>query len=202
VVLGVSSAALDRERVAAMAAAYRASMLPAASAEGVLDAALCSSVAGGVDPLAEVWLAHHGRYQHGEPQLPDAVRSSLSRLVQEISGVRLVMARHRVLRLRHLGYSLQRHDAAWLDGATPGRSARAPYPVELTLDLSERACGEAEIVYTHRGRGFFTTPQRPGVISVVERSVTVGRFDRYLTHRVGDAVVTRLIVLFTPADSG
>lgn len=194
----MSGAVLDRVRVSAMAAAYRASTLPAASAEGVLDEELCASAAHGVGPLSERWLADRGRYAHGEPPLSEPLRTSLSELAQELTRARLVMARHRVLRLRHLGYSLQRDDAAWLDAAAPGR-AHAPYPVELTLDLSERACGEAEVVYTHRGKGFFTVPQRPGVVAVVERGVTVGRYDRYLTHRVADAVVTRLCVLFRPA---
>jgi len=66
----------------------------------------------------------------------------------------------------------------------------------VPIDLSDVATGEAEVVFTHDGVAYFTVPQRPGQLGIAERSPTVGRYDRYLTHRVGAATVVRLRALF------
>ena len=75
-------------------------------------------------------------------------------------------------------------------------SRLAPEGVHAIIDLSLTATGEAEVVFTHRGQAFFTMPQRPGEVALVERGPTVRRYDRYLTHRVGEAIVSRLEIGF------
>ncbi|MSP63743.1 MAG: hypothetical protein EXR72_26035 [Myxococcales bacterium] len=97
------------------------------------------------------------------------------------SSLRLVAARW--LRFGHGDYALLKGD----DGRTsePG--------VELTVDFSEAATGEADVVYLGAGPGdLWAVPQQPGGIVLCDRQRAPYRYERYLTHRVGEAEVHRL----------
>lgn len=104
------------------------------------------------------------------------------------SQVRLVA--HRWTRMVRGDYALCLDDDHWMKALPAGDL------YELTLDVSEAASGEAEVVYTHRGQAFFSVEQTPGQLAVVLRGATVARYDRYLTHRVGQLAVLRLRASF------
>jgi hypothetical protein len=135
-------------------------------------------------------LAHQGRYERSEAPIAEPVAEALARIASAASGRPVAVRRHRWMRLRAGDYSLRADDAAWLEHA--GIPAD---PLDMTLDLSLVSTGEADVVFTHEGTAFFTVPQGPGQIGLAERTPSVERYDRYLTHRVGDRVVVRLRLL-------
>ncbi|MDB4966169.1 MAG: hypothetical protein JWN44_1858 [Myxococcales bacterium] len=87
------------------------------------------------------------------------------------------------LRLRRGDYQLLKHDA---------RERPPAAHVELIVDLSAAATGEAELVYTDGGATLFYVPQLPGSVAVIERPPALLRYQRYLCLRVADAEVHRL----------
>ncbi|HEX9104474.1 MAG TPA: hypothetical protein VF997_19820, partial [Polyangia bacterium] len=113
--------------------------------------------------------------------LADPVVARLTALAGRVVGAELRALGVRWLRLRHGDYQLTKADAL-------ERPAGAH--VEVIADLSAAATGEAEIFYSD-GR---IVAQRPGAVSVVERDASLLRWQRYLTLRVGDAAVYRLVV--------
>jgi hypothetical protein len=124
-------------------------------------------------------LAHRGRYAFADlPRSPE-----LHRFAEAHSGLPLSPdARPRLLRFRRGDYSLKYDDAR----------TRTERGVELTLDLSARATFEGEIVY--EGDSELVIPQRPGLLAVVLRTPGTFRYERYLTHALGRAVIHRLRV--------
>jgi hypothetical protein len=142
------------------------------------------------EPFASFDVANRGRYGHSRVSVPRGVLDALTGLSSACVGGGVRLASHRWYRFRRGDYSLCRDDAAWIPGGIAGA-------LDLTLDLSTCATGEAEVVFTHRGQAFFTVPQRPGEVGLVERGPTIERYDRYLTHRTGTQVVERLRLLLT-----
>jgi len=128
-------------------------------------------------------LAPRGRYAFLDGARDAAFEGALVAVAETIVARRLRVARSRWTRLVHGDYALLRDD-------------RDEDPsVELTLDVSERASGGAEICYCHRGRLVFAAPQIPGTLTVVERGPSIRRYERYLSRRVGDAEVVRLRIV-------
>ena len=87
------------------------------------------------------------------------------------------------LRLRHGDYQLFKSDAH-------ARPAGAPR--EVIADFSESATGEAELFYGNGTTTAAIVPQRPGSVAVVARPPGLYRYQRYLSLRVGAALVYRL----------
>jgi len=112
--------------------------------------------------------------------LADPLVARLTALAGEAIGATLRPIDVRWLRLRHGDYQLTKADAR----------ERPPGPhVELIADLSAAATREAEIFYSD-GR---VVAQLPGSVAIVERrDTTLLRWQRFVTHRVGDAAVYRL----------
>ena len=129
-----------------------------------------------------------GRYEHNHelalPSLFDDVRAVAEQLVQH--PLRLDHARW--LRLHHRDYQLIKDDAR-------DRPVAAPH-LEVTVDFSARATGQAELVYTD-GHESWVVPQLPGSVSVVKREPWLYRYARYLNVEVQDAVVHRLRLLLS-----
>lgn len=137
-------------------------------------------------------LAHRGRYAFCDATPDEEVLANVLEIASACAGHNLRLSAHRVYCLRRGDYSLIHDDLTLVESLAPGS-------LDVSLDLSETATGEAEVVFTHRGQAFFTVPQRPGQLGIVERGPTVARYDRYLTHRVGDAVVVRLRLILERA---
>lgn len=165
--------------------AYRGALLPAVVVPGALSEPAAAELraelsAAGFEPY---WLADHGRYEVNDALAAPELFDSLREIAEHLAGAGLEVQAARWLGLRRGSYSLLRDDVM---------VAGQERSVELTLDLSAGSCGEAEVVYTHRGQVYFAAPQRPGALALVERGPTVRRYDRYLTHRVGAAEILRL----------
>ena len=131
---------------------------------------------------SRVTLAHLGSYRRAsiDPMLP--VLADLGAVGSTIVGRTLSIVSAELRRFERGDYSLLRDDR--------GEASS----VELSIDLSREATGEGELIYTHRGEAFLAPPQLPGGLVLATRSETVGRYDRYLTHRVGKREVVRLLV--------
>lgn len=129
-----------------------------------------------------------GRYERNHelaiPALFDDLRAITEKLVQR--PLRLDHARW--LRLRHRDYQLIKDDAR-------DRPIAATH-LEVTLDFSALATGQAEVVYTD-GHESWVVPQLPGSLSIVEREPWLFRYARYLNVEVADTVVHRLRLLLS-----
>jgi hypothetical protein len=167
--------------------------LRSASARGVVPEAVLAEARRAAEEAGfEAFdLAHRGLFERSEHPLPPLVERSLVEIASLVAGRPLVIARHELMRFRAGGYSLRAEDHLWVG---PRLGVGDP-PLDVSLDLSTVATGEAEVVFTHAGVAYFTVPQRPGELGVAERGPSTGRFDRYLTHRVGSAVIVRLRAL-------
>jgi hypothetical protein len=177
---------------AAFVASFRRVTLRSSGADDICPADVLAAARDGAERARfEAFdLAHQGRYERSEQPIPDRVAEELARIASEASGRPVAVRRHRWMRMRAGDYSLRADDGAWLESA--GIPAE---PLDMTLDLSLMSTGEADVVFTHEGTAYFTVPQRPGQIGLAERTPSVERYDRYLTHRVGDRVVLRLRLL-------
>jgi hypothetical protein len=113
------------------------------------------------------------------PELFDELRE----LVEHVVERPLQVGPARWLRLRHRDYALLKADAK--DPAVVGAH------LEVTLDFSACATGQAEIVYTD-GAESWMVPQQPGSVAIVERDPRTYRYERYLDHRVAQGVIYRL----------
>ncbi len=153
--------------------------------EGAIDVARAAAEAARFEPFD---LAHRGRYAFSDARVPEPVVTELVALGALCTGRRLGLRQHRWVRMVRGDYALEADDAAWV----PTVSSDTSPPLDVTLDVSTRETGEAEVVFTRGGAAFFTVAQRPGEVGLVERSPGVARYERYLTHRVGDAQVVRL----------
>ncbi|NUP13272.1 MAG: hypothetical protein HOW73_45110 [Polyangiaceae bacterium] len=169
------------------AASFRTSRLPAVAVDDAIDPSIVRQTR---EAAAHVTfegfdLAHRGRYAFSTEPIPPAALEALVDVASRCSGEVLSVTAHRYVRLRCGDYVLARDDESFC-------AAVAPHAIDLSLDLSVDLTCEAEVVFTHRSQAFFTVPQRPGVVGIVRRMPTVGRYERYLTHRVGALEVVRL----------
>ena len=124
------------------------------------------------------FIADRGRY-HANGEFADAELFAKLRAFAVESVGPLELGPHQWLRLGHGDYQLIRDDSV---GRVAGRH------VELILDFSERATGQAEIFYTDGA----LLPQTPLSLALVERHDSQYRYQRYLNHQVGDAQIFRL----------
>jgi len=133
--------------------------------------------------FAQIYEPDRGRYELNRelaaPELFEELRQLVAQLVERPVEVGPACW----LRLRHRDYALIKGDAT-------ARAAAGKH-VELTLDFSARATGQGEIVYTDGGESWVVV-QEPGSVAVVERDAWLYRYDRYLDHRIGDALIYRL----------
>lgn len=136
--------------------------------------------------LRPYWLADRGRYHVDEALREPELFASLAELASDIVEAPLTVARARWVRMAHGDYALVKDDAR--------RWASLTRHVEVVVDLSAAQSDDAQIVYSGAG-GAFLIPQQPLGGAVVDRRQPLSRYDRYLTHRVGDAEVFRLSLI-------
>jgi hypothetical protein len=181
--------ALDERQLAQLRALWRSPpvpslLLPPLLPDDVRAALRERVIAAG---LTDFWIADRGRYRrndtHVETELFDGLRDLAGRLVD----APLVVRAARWAALARGDYALYKDDAG------------AGSAVEVIVDLSARATGEAEVMYSDGGAFTLAVPQRPGAIGFVARDRSVMRYSRYLGCRVGDAEVVRLILSLSSA---
>lgn len=178
----------------AFVGAFRSATFRSASAPGVVsDPTLMAARDAAESARFEARdLAHLGRYEHAPLLLPPVALDELCGIAASAAGCPVALCAQSLLRLRAGDYTLSADDAARTE-----RFGRDEPFLDLTLDLSPSATGEAEVVFTHGTVACFTVTQRPGELGLAERTTSNGRYDRYLTHRVGARVVTRLRLLLS-----
>jgi hypothetical protein len=132
-------------------------------------------------PRTRFDLAPRGRYAIVDARVAELEAAALT-FSAAVVGRPLELVRARVLVFGRGDYALRRDDGDDVLGL-----------VEATIDLSEHATGEADVVYA-RGSGeiVFALPELPGSIAVVARAPGVRRYERYLTHRVDSREVVRV----------
>jgi len=123
-----------------------------------------------------------GRYEINRELAAPELFEELRELVEHIVERPVQVGPAHWLRLRHRDYALLKGDAKT---RAPGKH------IEVTLDFSERATEQAEIVYTDGGESWVVS-QLPGSLAVVERDTWLYRYERYLDHRVTDGSIYRL----------
>lgn len=168
----------------ALRKAFRAARIHAVLVEDVLPeesrAPLRERVRAGLVPY---WRPERGHYQVNESLEEPEVAAVLAEVASSIVERTLAPAAGaRWQRLVHRDFALYRDDyLRW----------RGREGFELTVDLSAAASQDGQIVYRDAEAGF-VVPQTPGQMSLIERSSGLRRYERYLTHRVGQAEVFRL----------
>jgi hypothetical protein len=132
-------------------------------------------------------LADRGRYHWNDTLRIDELWAAMTTIAAGIAGAPVTPARTRWTRLRRGDYSLVKDDHAT---RAPGRV------LELLLDVSAGACGEAHAVYVDGTRAI-SVPQIGGLLSIVDRAPTTTRYLRPPTVRSqGGHHVIRLIMQF------
>jgi hypothetical protein len=160
---------------------YRTPKLPFALLPDALEASEMAALRARVEDLVQPFtLADRGHYQalpaHDEPLVAEL--TVLARLIVQAP---LRPATARWLRFERGDYSLMRDD----------RERPAGRALELTCDFSETSTGQGQIIYTD-GRETLMVPQWSGSIALVEKSATLYRYERYLTHTIGEQRIFRL----------
>lgn len=171
--------------------AYGESPLPHVEVPGAVSPALAARVREGLaGRLFEPFhVPPRGRYDRCSAP-PDAeLASTLVAVASFLADRPLALLGATWVRARRGSYALLRDDE-------PPAGAVA----ELVLDVSERATGEGQILYTHRGQAYFVASQAPGALALVARAPTVRRYTRYVTHRAGDATILRLVLALGAGD--
>lgn len=165
--------------------AYGESPLPHVEVPGAVSPALAAAVRDALAdrPFEAFDLAPRGRYERSTDPPDAALVATLAGVASYLADTPLTVIGSVWLRARRGSYALLRDDAP-----PPGAVA------ELVVDLSERAVGEGQLVYTHRGAPYFVATQAPGSLSLVARGRTVQRYLRFVTHRAGDATLLRLVL--------
>lgn len=171
--------------------AFGESPLPHVEVPGAVSPALAARVRAGLaDSVFERFdLAPRGRYERCDDAPDPELAKTLAGVASFLADRPLAIVGATWIRTRHGSYALIRDDEPRPDAVA-----------ELVLDVSERATGEGQAFYTHRGQPYFVATQAPGALALVARGPTVRRYLRYVTHRAGDAILVRLVLALAPAD--
>ncbi len=170
----------------ALRGAFRASPLGAVLVPEVIPAEVREVLRERVRPGLEPFhLADRGRYHVNTSHRELEIAAVLAEVASSIVEQPLIAAPDaaRWTRLVRGDYALYKDDARRWHGR--------PEPFELTLDFSVAGSEDAQVVYFDGGSGL-VVPQQPGLLALVARRENVQRYDRYLTHRVGEAEVFRV----------
>lgn len=134
----------------------------------------------GLEPVYE---PDRGCYEINRELAAPELFEELRELVEPIVERPVQIGAAHWLRLGHRDYALLKADAK-------SRLASGKH-IEVTLDFSSHATGQAEIVYTD-GAASWVVPQQPGSVAIVERDARLFRYERYLDHRVAQRKIYRL----------
>jgi hypothetical protein len=167
---------------------YRAARLPFVVIPEAIDPSVSERLRAEVEPtLVPFSSIDRGRYLLSEAPIDAELGEELRQLAAALVGAPLELAGVRWLRFGHGDYSLMRDDQA---------TRQTGRRLELTCDLSAGAAAteEGQIVYTD-GKETIVLPQWPGAVALVDKPPSLYRYERYLTHTVGDRQIYRLRLL-------
>ncbi|MCW5802386.1 MAG: hypothetical protein KIT31_08365 [Deltaproteobacteria bacterium] len=109
------------------------------------------------------------------------VPEGIVRIAREVTGRDLRVVDGRLLRFVCGDYTLAHHGYV------------EDHAVELVLDVSLAGVPGAEVHYRRRGRVVFAMPSQPRALAVVERGPTITANHTYLSKRLREAEVIRLV---------
>ena len=136
-------------------------------------------------------IPNRGAY-HQTPVATQAV-AALESVVSIAIGRRATLIEVHAQRLAHRDFHLVLDDQLALHRL----SLLGEPHLDVVIDVSIEMTGEAEVVYVDPlGEPKIVLPQLPGSVCIVERSPApsnLGRYYRYVTHRVGERRVHRLL---------
>jgi hypothetical protein len=127
-------------------------------------------------------LLDRGRYQFIETSFLQEM-SPMIALASTVTKRSVTCVSTRVIRLKAGDFLLAHHDQFDQD-----------LPIELTVDISQHAVPDADIVYRRRGQAFFSLPARPLCAAVVERGPAVNCHHSYISKRNLDAEIVRIVM--------
>lgn len=163
---------------------FRASPTKALLLDGLIPEKLAAALRDQVTPrLVAYDLADRGRYHFDETFAEPELFFGLTALATQIAELRLRSGRARWTRFRRGDYALYKNDSRLWRGMDQH--------FEFTLDFSAAGSEEGQVVWATPA-DLFWMPQRPLSGALVDRRQPIQRYDRYLTHRAGDAEVFRL----------
>jgi hypothetical protein len=153
--------------------------------DGIIEPAAAAALRARVRPLLEpFWLPDRGRYLIDETHVEPELFRRLAALATERLASRVEVRAARWTRLAHGDYALYKDDARRWDGQN--------WHIEVSLDFSDKASEEAQIVYISP---LWTEAlsQRPAAGAIVDRrSGAVYRYERYVGMRFGAGEIFRL----------
>ena len=168
----------------------RSAQLPAVLLGDMVSAAIAETLRDKVRPgLRPYWIADRGRYHVDDTLREPELFASLADLASGIFELPLHPARARWVLLRRGDYALVKDDSRLSRGL--------PEHIEVVLDFSSTQSDDAQIVYNDQSGGTFWIPQQALGGGMIDRRRPVHRYDRYLTHRIGDGEVFRLNLVLT-----
>ena len=174
----------DLEFAAALRPAFEGMPIPSLFIPGFIAPALArklrAQVRGKLRPFA---FPTRGQYRHASSPRNPELEWTLHAFAQAVTGLALARGTARWLLLGRGDHSLRLDDALL--------RCKAERFLEVTLDFSARTVADARVVYTV-GTQTLILPHAPGIISLVERTPEVSRYDARLTHKTGRAEVFRL----------
>jgi hypothetical protein len=133
--------------------------------------------------LRPYYLADRGRYHVNDTHVEPELFAGLAAVASETAEVAVKVAWARWMRLVHGDYALYKNDhRLW---------RTLDHHLEVVVDFSDGACTEAQIVYTTPTESFWV-PQQPRCGALIDRRQPIQRYDRYLSHRMGETEVFRL----------
>jgi hypothetical protein len=194
----LSSDALEA-RLAPYRAAYVASVIPAVVIPGAITVETASLLRERLleEGLCPYYLPHRGRYAVNDSFTEPDLWEQLETLASAMAGQPLSIFDARWSLLRRGDYALTRDDTAPLERHVELTLDVSPVPAPAPAPAPVSSAG-GEVCYAHRGQLFFAAPQALGNLTLVERGPTIRRYERYLTHRAGDAEVIRLRLSLRP----
>ncbi len=163
---------------------FRGVAMPSLLLPFAIDADACAALRArladaGTEPF---WIADRGRYRHNGDFRIDELWTELRALAVAIVGASLEVIGGRWQIFSHGDYALVRDDA---------HTRPAGRHLELLLDVSAAASGEAEVMYSD-GTSVLAVPQWPGMLALIDRPPAVSRFERPVTVRSNGLDVVRL----------
>jgi hypothetical protein len=183
----------DYLRVDGAAESFRESMAAATPRSLLLPSAIDDATAADLRARVDAagWsayaLADRGRFHYCDTLRVDPLWDELAAVAADLAGARVALVRARWMRFFRGDYSLVKEDAA---------TRPAGRHLELALDVSSGAGGEAEIVYAE-GPHTFAVPQLSGLLCACDRTPAVTRYQRPPTVRslIGGEI-TRLFLQY------
>ena len=170
--------------LAELRAYYAGSPMRGLLLEGLVPEETAAAMRERVRPLLRpFYIADRGHYVFDETHDEPEVVAGMTELASAIVERRLIPGRRRWTRLAHGDYAMYKGDVLLWDGFDRH--------LEMVLDFSAAQTGEGHVGWSD-GDQILWMPQVPLCGALVDRRRKIMRYDRYVTHRAGNAEIFRL----------